>query len=108
MPLQRNSRVEVRLDDKEMDAFRANVEKTNLTQSAYLRTLINGCVPVEAPPAEYNKLILQLRYIGANINRILQRLESFGNADTAQLSAALHSLDECEEQIVGAFLPQKR
>ena len=47
----RNNRVQVRLDSKEYQAFMKAVRKSGLSQEVYLRHLINGVVPQDAPPS---------------------------------------------------------
>lgn len=49
----RNVRVQLWLDKKEAQQLQKNVKKSGLSREAYLRQLINGVVPQEAPPADY-------------------------------------------------------
>ena len=49
----RNCRVQVRLDNKEYQGFMKAVRKSGLSQEVYLRHLINGVVPQDAPPPDY-------------------------------------------------------
>lgn len=48
----RNCRVQVRLDNKEYQGFMKAVRKSGLSQEVYLRHLINGVVPQDAPPVD--------------------------------------------------------
>ena len=54
----RNCRVQVRLDNKEYQGFMKAVRKSGLSQEVYLRHLINGVVPQDAPPPDYYHLSL--------------------------------------------------
>ena len=52
-------------------------KKANLSVSGYIRMLINGYVPKEAPPVEYEQLMKQLTEVYTKL--------SMGNYDTAEL-----------------------
>lgn len=67
----RNRRVQVRLTDEEYAFLEYNVERTGLSQEAYLRTLILDKVPKTRETNEDNQNILtQLYAIGNNLNQI--------------------------------------
>lgn len=67
----RNRRVQVRLTDEEYAFLEYNVERTGLSQEAYLRTLILDKVPKARETNEDNQNILaQLYAIGNNLNQI--------------------------------------
>lgn len=47
----RNIEIKVRLNRKEAEALNKKVKKSRISREAYLRHLINGVVPQDAPPA---------------------------------------------------------
>ncbi len=49
----REIEIKVRLNQKEAEHLNRQVEKYRLSREAYLRHLIAGVVPREAPPPEY-------------------------------------------------------
>ena len=49
----RNIEIKVRLNRKEAEALNKRVKKSRLSREAYLRHLINGVVPQDAPPPDY-------------------------------------------------------
>ena len=49
----RNIEIKVRLNRKEAEALNKKVKKSRISREAYLRHLINGVVPQDAPPPEY-------------------------------------------------------
>ncbi len=69
----RNCRVQVRLDSKEYQAFMKQVKKAGLSQEVYLRHLINGVVPQDAPPPAYFDFMRELHMVGNNLNQIAQK-----------------------------------
>ena len=65
----RNCRVQVRLDNKEYQGFMKAVRKSGLSQEVYLRHLINGVVPQDAPPPDYYHFMRELHSVGNNLWR---------------------------------------
>ena len=53
----RNTQLNIRLSQSEMDKLTRNARRSGLSKSNYIRMLVNGYVPKESPPIEYNQLI---------------------------------------------------
>ena len=104
----RPHRVQVRLNDKEYDQFCAAVKRSKLTKEAYLRHLINGYVPQDAPPPDYFAMMQQLYRIGNNLNQIARKAHVLNVIDVQQYDKAVR---ECEEAVVtiteAVLLPRK-
>ena len=75
----RNVHVQFWLDKKEAEAFNKKVKRSGLSREVYLRHLINGLVPQDAPPPAYFDFIRELHGIGNNLNQIAKRVNSTGN-----------------------------
>ena len=56
----RTIQLNIRLTENEYDKVIRNSKKANLTVSGYIRMLIGGYVPKEAPPIEYHEIMRQL------------------------------------------------
>lgn len=69
----RNIEIKVRLNRKEADALNKRVKKSRLSREAYLRHLINGVVPQDAPPPAYFDFMRELHMVGNNLNQIAQK-----------------------------------
>jgi hypothetical protein len=69
----RNIRYQLWLDEKEAERFNRLVKRSGLPREVYLRHLINGLVPTDAPPPDYFSMMKELRYIGTNLNQIAQK-----------------------------------
>ena len=65
----RNIEIKVRLNRKEAELLNKRVKKSRLSREAYLRHLINGLVPQDAPPPAYFDFMRELHGIGNNLNR---------------------------------------
>ena len=53
----RNTQLNIRLSQTEMDKLSRNARRCGLSKSNYIRMLLSGYVPKESPPVEYNALI---------------------------------------------------
>jgi hypothetical protein len=59
----RSVQLNIRLTPAEFEQVKRNSMRTHLSVSGYIRMLINGYVPKETPPIEYNKLMDTLNVI---------------------------------------------
>ena len=66
----RDVHVQLWLNQKEAEALTRNAERCRLTQSAYLRHLIMGYAPREAPPPDYHAMMQQIYHVGRSLNQI--------------------------------------
>ena len=91
----RNVHVQFWLDKKEAEAFNKKVKRSGLSREAYLRHLVNGLVPQDAPPPAYYDFMRELHRIGGNLNQIARALNEYGtpyNALSGEVRAAIADL----------------
>lgn len=69
----RNVHIQFWLDKKEAETFTKKVKRSGLSREAYLRHLVNGVVPNDAPPPDYYAMMRELHGIGNNLNQIAQK-----------------------------------
>lgn len=69
----RNIAIMFRLNRKEAEALDKKVKKSGLNREAYLRQVITGIVPRDAPPPDYYSMMRELYKIGNNLNQIAQK-----------------------------------
>ena len=74
----RNIEIKVRLSRKEAENLNKQVKKCRLSREAYLRHLITGEVPRDAPPPEYFAFMREMHYVGHNLNQIAQKARTCG------------------------------
>ena len=72
----RNVEIKVRLNRKEADALNKRVRKSCLSREAYIRQILNGQIPREAPPPDYYAMMQQLYGIGNNLNQISTKINA--------------------------------
>ena len=71
----RNVAILFRLNKKEAEALDKKVKRSGLNREAYLRQLISGVVPRDAPPPDYYSMMRELHKIGNNLNQIAQEMK---------------------------------
>ena len=104
----RAHRIWAHLSDDEFEAFHCSVQKSGLSQEAYLRTLIKGRVPRQPPPADYYAMMKKLHAIGNCMNQIAARANSIGFIDSIQYEKNVHELHEAILRIQAAVVLPER
>jgi hypothetical protein len=104
----RNIQIITRLDKSEHERFRKRVKKSGLSQEAYIRHLINGLVPTDAPPPDYFAMMRELHAIGNNLNQVARKAHALNALDVGRYDAAVAALDRAVLDITNAvMLPRK-
>ena len=104
----RNIQIITRLDSDENARFRKRVEKSGLSQEAYIRHLINGLVPTDAPPPDYFAMMRELHHIGVNLNQIAQKAHALNALDVQRYDDNAALLNKAVVEIINAvMLPRK-
>ena len=88
----RNIQVITRLNKNEHQRLKNVVKKSGLSQEAYIRHLINGVVPREAPPPDYYEMMRELHHIGNNLNQIASKAHRLNVIDVQQYDKAVKNL----------------
>ena len=98
-----------RLNRKEAEALDKKVKKSGLSREAYLRHLINGVVPRDAPPPDYYAMMRELHQIGNNLNQIAQKAHMFHAMDVQKYDTNMRLLEDAIKRITEAvILPERR
>ena len=105
----RNIEIKVRLNRKEAELLNKHVKKSRLSREAYLRHLINGLVPQDAPPPAYFDFMRELHSIGNNLNQIAQKAHTLNVIDVQRYDKDMRKFEETVRLITEAvILPQQR
>ena len=103
----RNVRIQFWLNKKEAEALQKKVKKSGLSREAYLRHLVNGLVPQEAPPPDYFSMMWELHQIGNNLNQIARKAHALQALDVQRYDVNLEKLETAIQKITEAVvLPQ--
>ena len=71
-PNMRNKSIQlnIRISKAEYEKLMSSVEKSQLSTSSYIRSLIDGKAPKECPPLEYHELIQEMQGISTRLASI--------------------------------------
>ena len=92
------------LDKKEAEAFNKKVKRSGLSREAYLRHLVNGLVPQDAPPPAYYDFMRELHRIGGNLNQIAQKAHVLGVIDERRYDEEMRKFDQLVRDITKAVI----
>ena len=92
------------LDDNEKKRLKSNAEKAGLSQSSYVRSLINGYKPKEQPTQEIYEMLFQLRGIATNLNQIAKRANVLDYIDVPFYKKTYEKLDRFMRDFEKEFL----
>ena len=100
----RNVHIQFWLDKKEAEVFNKRVKRSGLSREAYLRHLINGLVPRDAPPPDYFSMMRELHGIGNNLNQIAQKAHILNIVDVQRYDTAVRQFEMAVKKITEAVL----
>lgn len=100
----RNYEIKVRLTQAEMVHLNRLVNGSKLSREAYLRQLISGVVPQDAPPPDYFSMMQQLYRIGNNLNQLALKAHALGAIDARYYDEAVREFREAVQKIQAAVL----
>lgn len=93
-----------RLNEQEAEAFRARVKRSGLTQEAYVRQVIRGKIPRDAPPPDYHAMMKELHKIGNNLNQIAQKAHVLNVIDVQRYDRDMKKYEETVRLITEAVI----
>ncbi|MGN1183368.1 MAG: plasmid mobilization protein [Faecalibacillus sp.] len=104
----RNIQVITRLNKDEHSRLKKLVKKSGLSQEAYIRHLINGVVPRDAPPPDYYAMMKELHYIGNNLNQIASKAHRLNVIDVQQYDKSVKEFEKAIKDITDAVILPSR
>lgn len=100
----RNYEIKVRLTQAEMVHLTQLVSASGLSRETYLRKLISGVVPREAPPPDFFDMVRELHYIGNNLNQISMKAHALNAIDAKHYDDSVLLFEEAVQKILSAVL----
>jgi len=100
----RNYEIKVRLTQAEMVHLSRLVSASGLSRETYLRKLISGIVPREAPPPDFFSMMRELHYIGNNLNQIAMKAHALNVIDAKHYDDGVLLFEEAVQKILAAVL----
>ena len=100
--------IKVRLNQREADILNEKVKKSSLSREAYLRQLIGGLIPQDAPPRDYYAMMKELYRIGNNLNQIAKKAQTLNMIDVPLYKKAVGEFETAVKQITDAVVMPRR
>lgn len=100
----RNVAIMFRLNRKEAEALEKKVKRSGLNREAYLRQLIQGIVPKDAPPPDYYSMMRELHKVGNNLNQIAQKAHTLNVLDVQRYDDTVKEYRKVVKLITDAVL----
>jgi len=95
----RESQINIRLNPRELRHLDTMAKRSQLTRSAYVRLLVNGFRPKEAPPQDYYAMMREIHALGNNLNQLAHRANCTGEMDATNIEVALAELRQAIKDI---------
>lgn len=96
--------IKVRLDEKESERLAGNVKRSGLSREAYLRQLIGGVVPRDAPPPDYYTMMRELYRVGTYLSQIAQKAHALNLIDAQRYDIAVREFEAAVRTITEAVV----
>lgn len=100
----RNIKIQLWLNRAEARNLQEKARRSRLSVAAYLRHLINGVVPKEAPPPDFFTMMRELHYIGNNLNQIAMKAHALNVIDAKHYDDSVLLFEEAVQKILSAVL----
>ena len=104
----RTIEIKCRLNQKEADTLFNRVKRSGLPREVYLRQLINGLIPTDAPPPDYHAMMKELHYIGVNLNQVAKKAHMLNVLDTKRYDENVALLNKAVVDITNAVMLPRR
>jgi len=99
----RSIQIPIRLSQEEYEVLMKKVVKSGCTRECYIRNLINGFSPKEAPPADYYKMLSKISREGANLNQLLIIARTKRFIDTPKLESLIDEIRATNDMLWKTF-----
>ncbi len=100
----RTVKLQIWLTKKEAEVLKKKAKRSQVSVAAYIRHLINGVVPQDAPPPDYFSMMRELHGIGKNLNQIAQKAHVLNVVDVQRYDTAARQLDAAIRKITDAVI----
>ena len=105
----RNVSILFRLTKREAESLDKKVKKSGLNRETYIRQLINGVVPRDAPPPDYYAMMRELHKVGNNLNQIALKAHTLNVIDVQRYDEAVREYEKTVKKITNAvIMPEQR
>jgi len=100
----RHIKVTFRLNSAESERFKKRVQKSGLSQEAYIRSIINGLIPKEKPPPDFSGMMRELHSIGDSLDKIAREARAMDAPDAKRYDENVSKLNKAVVDIMNAVM----
>lgn len=99
----RTKSILLRLTPEELETITQNAERAKLPREKYCRMVLSGAKIKEKPPAEFYKLITEVRRVGVHLNQVLKKANAGGFLDVPKIRESLDELRATQKMLYKTF-----
>ena len=99
----RTKSILIRLTTEELEDITQNAERAKLPREKYCRMVLSGAQIKEAPPAEFYKLITEIRRVGVHQNQVLKKASAGGFLDAPMIRESIEELHATQKMLYKTF-----
>ena len=100
--------IHFRVDQKEYESIKKNATRAGLTISQYARKAMAEDIIVEAPPADLNYLLREMKRAGSNLHQVLRKLNILGIAHPLELERVAADIRDTMNVIYETYCPRNK
>ena len=93
----------LRMTSEELSELDRKVSRTDYSREEFVRRAIREQPVRESPPAEYGKILYELRRIGSNLNQLLVLARTHGFVDEREVRKMAKEVEEMDGIFTDAF-----
>lgn len=101
--MKKSERFLIRMTPEELSALDQKVSRTDYSREEFVRRAIRKQAVRESPPAEYGKILYELRRIGSNLNQLLVLARTHGFVDEREVRKMAKEVEEMDAHFTDAF-----
>ena len=99
----RQNRLNIYLSDDEYRSFLDKVQESGLNMNDFCRQQFKNAKVIAAPPADFRRLIWELKRIGSNLDQVLFRLNSIGDYEKEDLKTCIGEIHDVIKLLYQTF-----
>ena len=99
----RSQSILLRLTQEEMEALNNKASEAKMSREAFIRQVLSGAEIKAKPPADFYKLIVEVRKVGSNLNQLVKRAQVLDFIATPALQKVMAEIRETEDMLWDTF-----
>ena len=100
----RNIRIQFWLNKKEAEVLHKRVKRSGLSREAFLRHLVSGYIPKDAPPPDYFAMMRELQKVGHGLEQIAREAHLSNAIDVERYDTACREFESLVKKITEAVI----